>query len=296
VLVALLLGLTELGLRLGVGSAAFLFPWERGRPLALAEGSGQQDGPYRWEARAGAHGFRVVAENPSAPIQVLVAGDSWAWGWGVTQGRTLADRVAAHLTTLTGTPVGVRSAGRPGADAEEIVQNARIALAQARATHVLLVQPHNARRRPIPGRTTPFKPSPPPPDVAVYRALRYLVAPWTWAGPPRQLDGAWLEEALAAIRGFRPGVPVYLLVTPQERVSATRRAFPPEPEWTGLGQPWAGHRLPDRRCWGWEDAFHPSEAVTDALAQVAAGLVAGTVPSGTWTDTPSCAEAEGDGP
>ncbi len=294
------LGIAELWLRSSPGVSQLLFPWERQAPLTTDPMASRQDGPYRWELQEGSNGFRVVAPVPGATRSFLLAGDSWAWGYGVSQGKTLADRLAVHLSEALGTPVQVWSSGRPGTHALEIVKYANLALREhPEVEGVLVIQPHNPRRRPMPGRVDP----PPhaqtasPPNLAIYRAMRLVVAPYVWDHAPTQLEGPLLTEATEAIRGFATtaGRPVWLLLTPQEVSSATTGRFGPEPVFTALGVPWAGHALTERSCWSWTDAFHPSEAGTDAIALAVAPLLAGGA-SGVWTTQPSCDEADGRGP
>ena len=159
---------------------------------------------------------------------------------------------------------------------------------------LVVVQPHNPRRTPIAGRPDPpWKPLPPP-EIAVYRGLRRLLAPWIWARAPRMLDGIMLGEALQEVARLAQGQRTFLLLTPQERTTATTGRFGPEKEWVDLGIPWAGHGLTERSCWSWTDAFHPSEAGTDALARVLAARIAGGADG--WTEAPSCDETDGVGP
>ena len=58
---------------------------------------------------------------------------------------------------------------------------------------------------------------------------------------------------------------------------------------------YAGHALSARRCWGFEDTWHPSEAGYAAIAAVLAPVIAGAAPSSTLVDTPPCTGGAGGG-
>lgn len=289
-----LLGVAEGGLRVYPGVGALLFPWESQVALATDLGPEPSDGPYRWTWHEDRRGFRQLNEVPGATRTFVLAGDSWVWGYQVTQGRTLGDRLQVRLAEALGSPVRVIAAGRPGASALEISGYARSGLAEAPGAELVIVQPHNPRRTHVDGRPDPpWKPLPPP-EIAVYRGVRRLLAPWVWARAPRMLDGVMLGEALEEVSRLAQGQRTWLLLTPQERTTATTGRFGAEHEWVDLRIPWAGHGLTERSCWSWTDPFHPSEAGTDALAQVLAARIAGGEDA--WKEAPSCDDAEGVGP
>ncbi|MFZ5479005.1 MAG: SGNH/GDSL hydrolase family protein [Myxococcota bacterium] len=302
---AAIVGAVEVALRVAVGLDALLFAYEQPsslQPVAGLEGSAgitRQDGPYSWTSGLDRDGLReggrVRPEAPAETTRILAVGDSWIFGHAADEGDTLPDQLEVLLAGKLGAPkVEVVNAGVPGASAGVIARRAHGHLRRLRGlAGVLIGQPHNG-----PGKGGPPPAGPPP--VAIYRALRLWIAPYTWDTPPRANgptiadEVAIVRDLVAEVRGM--GLAVWFVPFPQERRSALSGRFPPEPEWTALDVPMAGHGLVERACWSFEDPFHPSAAGYRAIAEVVAAMILDGRHQTEWATEPSCHAVPGVGP
>jgi hypothetical protein len=299
------LAAVEVGLRVFVGLDALTFAYEqpaRMQPLPGKEGAAgitREDGPYTWTSGLDADGLReggrVHPEAPPDTTRILAVGDSWIFGHMADEGDTLPDQLETLLAGKMGQPrVEVVNAGQPGASAAIVARRARGQLRRLQGVAgVLIGQPHNTPPKDA-------RKAPPLPRVAIYRALRLWIAPYTWKRAPRAND-ATIDAEVSVIRELiddirAQGLPVWFVLFPQERQSAMMGRFPPEPEWTALDVPMAGHGLGERACWSFTDPFHPSAAGYRAIAEVVAPMILDGRHQTTWATEPRCADVPGAGP
>ena len=117
-LTALLLFAAELVSRLVIGNAApsqKIFPEFSRAVYKTAE--------FDCVAHINKYGFRGT-ENRLLPGQVVVIGDSFVFGWGVSDDETWPTKLQDDLSK-TGAPLKVYNLGRPGADPEDYLDIAR---------------------------------------------------------------------------------------------------------------------------------------------------------------------------
>jgi len=117
-LTALFLMAAELISRLIIGNAApsqKIFP-EFSRAI-------YKTSEFDCVANINRYGFRGT-ENRLLPGQVAVIGDSFVFGWGVSDDETWPAKLQDHLSK-TGAPLKVYNLGRPGADPEDYLDIAR---------------------------------------------------------------------------------------------------------------------------------------------------------------------------
>ena len=142
------------------------------------------------------------------------------------------------------------------------------------------------------------------PAARVTSHLRvYLLARWwltklrapRYATPPEDLQPEIADLLSLARDAQSRGLPVYFLLLPTKY-----GGVPVGSPWVGslgpVGVQFAGHALPDRACWGFEDLAHPSEAGADAIAATLVALLQGGPSLTEPAYTPTCAASEGVGP
>jgi lysophospholipase L1-like esterase len=292
--------LAEGSLRLWTSREDWLFAHELVAPGNLStatDGGVRHDGPTEWHATLGPEGWRedhlIPTEAPPDTVRLVAAGDSWMYGFGVDIGRTLPDALEPLLAGKLGAAhVEIVNVGVPGATAVRMVARARDALQRyPDAIGVLLGQPHN----PAPGGQAQAAP-PGPPRSRLLLVLRYELLPHTWDHAPRSNLGAALTHEVTTLTAFASeqrsaGRAVWFIRFPEDRVTATRGLFGPEPEWD-LGVPTGGSGLEDPACWSSHDPFHPSDAGYRAIAEAMVPVIVTGRSTEGWAPTPDGCEGQ----
>lgn len=317
---ALVIGLLEGGLRLFVPASVLLLPGERpdgvltyndAGELIMRPGAsgGEPDGPYHWVWSLDELSLRESApvdRRSADELRILALGDSWMFGYSVTQGRTIPDRLEAALSERLGRPVQVINAGVFGSSAFDMLRRWRSLSVGLDIDGVLIGRPHNARRqeRQAAERSQWYAQARVGPrfDARLYLLVRRGLAAWTLPTyAPGSASRADLQDLLTLARDAqRRGKQVWFLdfgLAPRWSVDMD---LSPDPVFRGpmteAGVPVFGHTLGERACWGFVDLGHPSEAGAHALAQVVAeGIASGARPAAPVSE-PRCADVEGAGP
>lgn len=320
--------IVEVLLRLIVSKEDLLFSWERpGAPIAF-DSTGAligapnaryfaQDGPYRAEYRTNSVGLREVHETSSSKAvgvrRYLAVGDSWIYGTSLTQGRAIPDRLEVRLSERLGVSVQVENAGAGGMSAFDMYMAFRRFAPNYSFDGVVIGLPHNENRESnlVDRRRAFIKTATPMPtnDWRLYLFVRRFLfrvrmpeVPVGVAGTSTNQDlvrGA-ISDVVRLVREARSaGLDVYFIDFPE-----TWRVQGSGAPQMSMGQAWgqaldaehvphAGHALTERACWGFDDLVHPSEAGADAIASIAAQMVATGVGRSVRATEPRCVDAEG---
>ncbi len=252
------------------------------------------DGPYTWTAHYNARGFRETEETPDeAPPgkrRLLALGDSWIFGFSVTQGRTIADRVEARAPEFD-----VVNAGVFGSSAYDMLRRWNEWGSRLDLQGLILGMPHNAnRQRDASAERALFYQSPAAPaatHLKSYLWMRLLLVPMRapkYAAPNPELSSD-LADILTIARDARDhGLQVFFLLFPVRYGGGG-----PGVEWqttlAAQGVTFAGHALKERSCWGHEDLGHPSEAGADAIAGTLVAVLEGGPSQTVLVEEPPCA-------
>lgn len=313
----------EGGLHLVFAKEELLFEWERPSGLiatALDGGvvtrpgaaTARQDGPYPWNVRLDAMGFREDAPVPEARprgvYRVLALGDSWVFGYSVDQGKTIPDQLEQLLPAALGVArVEVINAGVFGSSAFDMLARYRQLVEVYEVDAILLGTPHNSGRfkQTLEQRSAWYRTAHegPASTLRTYLLARRWLAPLRagmYAEIPDSLRGdaehADVRLIVSDARGR--GMPAWFAEMPNN-LEQGMRGFSGLPAWRktfeGLGVLTAGHALRERACWGFNDLGHPSEAGAAAIAaRVAEAVKAGrSIPVGA---EPTCASLPEVGP
>jgi hypothetical protein len=173
---------------------------------------------------------------------------------------------------------------------------------------LILGLPHNAPDPDIPAarrawyQTTKGMPAS---SLRMIQGLRRLILPFTRPHYPDLLDarqdGDEQAMTLADLStivtdAHARGIRVWLVLWPNDMVAAqqpnmnlNRWVQPLSTHLDGYG----GHALSARRCWGFEDTWHPSEAGYAAIAQELAPIIAGGPSNSILQNTAPCSAGAG---
>lgn len=314
--------LVELGLRVAVPRDALLFDWERPGGLLQLNLDGtniprpgtdvvRSDGPYAWRTVHNADSLRETgdkpADKPADELRILALGDSWMYGWSVDQGKTIPDQVESILSARMGRPVEVLNGGVQGFCAFDMYMRWRQLQAGYEIDGVLLGMPHNvgneASRAGLREQWLHERPGLPRSDSRLFLLMRRTVLRGMMPPPSAlgaKVDAGVLTRAIGDVLRIADearslGLSVWFLTFPT-RWSTNPADVTVDGEvqrtWARAlldrGIPVAGHQLPERACWGYEDEAHPGEAGARALAEVGASLIADELRELRARDTPRC--------
>ena len=223
VFAGMMLGLTEIVLRLAVPEDAWLMSWERedglllyrsrtyvGGPvdpherqrwrrgeLSLKAGTEtvQHDGSVPWAVRTNAQGLREDGPIPSARVaerQFLALGDSWMFGVNAPQGESLPARLEDLLPrALDVASVEVVNGGIPGANAWHMLRRWHFLRDRIAIDGLILGLPHNAPDPDVPELRRAWYRSArglPAGQSRIYRGIRHLLSPYTRPHYPNLLS------------------------------------------------------------------------------------------------------------
>ena len=286
--------------------------WRRGE-LSTRAGTDtvQHDGTHPWRVVTNAEGLREsheLGEGPPVDRTMLALGDSWMFGVSATQGMTLPDHLEALLPSSIGEQsVEVINGGIPGANSFHMLRRWHYLRDRLDLDDVILGLPHNAPDPGVPqARRAWYQQTSglPPLDLRIYQGLRRLLLP---IGRPHYPDllaeGKEADTVAMTLADLKTiatdarsrGIKVWLVLWPNDMMAAQSGAVDMGPWLTPLTphvDGYAGHGLLERRCWGVEDLWHPSEAGYRAIASVLAPVIAGTAPSSDLQSLPSCTPAK----
>ncbi len=298
----------ELGLRLAIPEENLLFSWEKPNGLLAYEAAGTQagqqpvigvrpnaqvNGPVfghqsSWRAQTNAFGMRESynpsLEKPPNTLRVLTVGDSWAFGFGNRDGRTLSDQLEVRLARARGVTVEVLNAGIPGGAAIDMLRRWQGFGMSFKVDAVFMVIPHNYR--PVTDRAAWYRHAPGAP-ISRLRTILYLrwalmnmrVPMFAPGVPEGTSDTAVTVQDLAEIarRARAVGVDVWFLDAPDGFGPLTNKMEPSNPRLQHFhssivnavddeGAIVASHTLAERSCWQDEDLNHPSDRGVEVLA------------------------------
>ncbi len=317
------LAAVEVGLRLFLPLDTLLFSWERPTGMISRNEAGgmvtrpgmaeeRDDGPYRWATSLNALGLReddeVPAKKPPGTYRILAIGDSWMYGFSVSQGHTIPDVLEDILPAKLGQPVEVINAGVFGSCAFDMLARYRQFVDAYEIDGVLLGQPHNAGRlqRVEAERSAWYRAyrDGPASTARLYLLTRRALAPLrsgTYAAPPKG-TGQQAEIAdlrLLALDAKARGLPVWFAEFP-DQMDHGLRGFSGSPAWRkGLadaGVRFGGHALGERACWAFVDAGHPGESGAYVIADALSDVIATGASLDTIRITPRCADVAAAGP
>lgn len=314
---------------------ALLFSWERSDGLLARRADGawssrpglrtqSQDGPYTWTIRINTDGLRsdqhFTPRKPRGTYRILAVGDSWIFGFSVTQGRTMVDQVGALLSQEWHQPVEVLNAGVLGASAFQTLQQWQAYSARYELDAVLVGTPHNmgeqqnqaAERMEWYARTT----AGPANHVRLYLLLRrflYVVDPRSLSVPQWSINtaGQGSSDQLTAIADLsriasearERNLAIWFGDFPgnlRGAMSAGGQPTPVDPTWSAALQPFgaiiAGHQLGERSCWGFVDQDHPSEAGSAVIAHTLVQAILNNRSLSVRATEPRCAAVPEVGP
>jgi lysophospholipase L1-like esterase len=272
----------------------------------------QHDGAHPWRVRTNAEGLREDQETPTtrmASRQMLAIGDSWMFGVSAGQGRTLADHLERLLPPLLGVDdVEVINGGIPGANAFHMLRRWHYLRDRMVIDDLILGLPHNAPDPDVPAARRAWYQNTkglPAGSLRMYQGLRRIILPFTRPHYPDLLatnkDGDEYAMTVADLSTIATdakarGIRVWLVLWPNDMVAAQQPGMdlskwiqPLESQLDGYG----GHALSARRCWGFEDTWHPSEAGYAAIAHVLAPVIAGGEPNSVLQNTTPCSDGAG---
>lgn len=210
----ILLGLTELILRVVVPQDAWLMSWEKedglllyrsrtyvGGPvdpqerqrwregeLSLKAGTDtvQHDGTVPWAVRTNAQGLREDQPIPAGRLaqrQFLALGDSWMFGVNAPQGESLPARLEQLLPTKLGvSSVEVVNGGIPGANGWHMLRRWHYLRDRITIDGLILGLPHNAPDPDVPALRRAWYQRArglPAGRSRIYRGIRHLLSPYT---------------------------------------------------------------------------------------------------------------------
>ena len=259
------------------------------------------DGPYAWTAHHDALGLRETTDTPEHPPagkrRLLALGDSWIYGFSVTQGRTIADRLEARVPDLD-----VVNAGVFGSSAYDMLRRYTDLVDVLHPEGIVLGLPHNATRQSVMADERAnfyaHPASPPRSHLRTYLYLRWLLGNLRtpmYATPPTDQEPVVADILTLARDARRRGLSVYFLLLPVHFGGG-----PPDGGWVSALEPegvkFAGHRMSERACWGFVDLGHPSEAGADAIAATLAAVLQGGPSQTAAVETPSCIQSDGAAP
>jgi hypothetical protein len=287
--------------------------WRRGE-LSTREGtdSVQHDGQYGWRVVTNSEGLREsheIGETPSTDRVMLAIGDSWMFGVSATQGKTLPDHLESVLPALlNGQTVEVINGGIPGANSFHMLRRWHYLRDRVAIDDLILGLPHNAPDPEVPAarrlwyQQTSGLPSV---DLRLYQGLRRLLLPLGRPHYPDLLAEGKDRDTVAmtladlktiAIDARSRGIRVWLTLWPNDMMAAQSTEIDMSPWVTPLApyiEGYAGHSLRERRCWGFEDLWHPSEAGYLAIASVLGPVIAGGTSSTELLGSPPCNRGTG---
>ena len=211
---SMMLGLTELVLRMVVPDEAWLMSWERedglllyrsrtyvGGPvdpqerqrwrrgeLSLQAGTDtvQHDGQVPWTVRTNAQGLREDQPIPTGRLadrQFLALGDSWMFGVNAPQGQSLPARLEQLLPhALDVESVEVVNGGIPGANAWHMLRRWHYLRDRITIDGLILGLPHNAPAPDVPALRRAWYQRArglPAGQSRIYRGIRHMLSPYT---------------------------------------------------------------------------------------------------------------------
>jgi len=272
------------------------------------------DGKHPWRVRTNAEGLREDQEIPKtrmAERQFLAIGDSWMFGVSAGQGRTLTDHLERALPALLDVDsVEVINGGIPGANAFHMLRRWHYLRDRMVIDDLIVGLPHNAPDPDVPAARRAWYQNTrglPHGSLRLYQGLRRALLPYTRPHYPDLLeadkDGDQQAMTVADLStivadAHSRGIRVWLVLWPNDMVAAQQPAMDLT-KWVGpLAEHldgYGGHGLSARRCWGFEDTWHPSEAGYAAIAEVLAPVIAGGPSSSVLVNSPPCTEGAGGG-
>jgi len=289
--------------------------WRRGE-LSTRSGTDtvQQDGSHAWRVRTNAEGLREdwEATNPPARDRTMLAlGDSWMFGVSANQGKTFPDQLESILPTLLdGESVEVINGGIPGANSFHMLRRWHYLRDRVSIDDLILGLPHNAPDPDVPAARRAWYNSTrglPSVDLRLYQGLRRLLLPFGRPHYPDLLakgkDNDTIAMTVADLKTIASdaqsrGIRVWLTLWPNDMMAAQNARIDMS-DWVNPLAPhidgYAGHGLKTRRCWGFEDLWHPSEAGYLAIASVVSSTIAGEASSATLRQEPDCTKGIGGG-
>lgn len=303
----------EFVLRLAVPRKALLFSWEHpegfftfvdqagpenrfrhavawARPN-MKDVRGDHNEPLRYQTNS--MGFREDKEiphrKPAGTYRVLALGDSWIYGFSVTQGKTIPDHMERLLPPVLGVKkVEVINAAVTGSSAFDMLHRWESVAKLYEVDAVLLGRPHNGIRQieAHPDRERWYKSllGAPYIDVRLYLVARKLLAPLThnqeqWTKSNNEIE-TMAEDLLRLVKSARArGYPVWMILSPnpdyEQRLlpaaERDQRDHNNNREFVEALRPagvlFSGHALLERDCWALQDVTHPSASGALSLAQ-----------------------------
>jgi lysophospholipase L1-like esterase len=272
----------------------------------------QHDGTHPWSVTTNAEGLREDKEIPNHRIadrQILAIGDSWMFGVSAGQGRTLPDQLERQLPARLGVDtVEVINAGVPGANAFHMLRRWHYLRDRMVIDDLLLGLPHNAPDADIPAARRAWYQATrglPTGSSRLYQSIRYMLLPWTRPHYPDLLDaGKDADEIAMTVADLRTitrdakarGIRVWLTLWPNDMVAAQNKQQDLSSWVKALGSEldgYGGHALTERRCWGFEDTWHPSEAGYAAISQVLTEVIVDQKSSPLLEQMPPCTNGVG---
>ena len=282
--------------------------WRKGE-LSTRAGtdSVQHDGSHGWRVVTNSEGLRESNElgaGPKADRTILAIGDSWMFGVSATQGKTLPDQLESMLPArLNVESVEVINGGIPGANSFHMLRRWHYLRDRIDIDDLIIGLPHNAPDPDVPAsRRAWYKHTSglPAIDLRIYQGLRRLLLPFGRPHYPDLLADGKDQDTVAmtladlktiAIDAKSRGINVWLTLWPNDMMAAQSTTIDMT-EWVVPLAPYidgyAGHGLKERRCWGFEDLWHPSEAGYLAIASVLAPVIGGEPSQSTLANSPPC--------
>lgn len=319
---ALLFAGIELGLRARYEPDVLLFEWERPTGLIATSDAGdivtrpnmtdaRKDGPYPWRISLNDLGFREDAAVPTSKaegsVRILALGDSWMFGFSVDQGAAIPDVVEQQVSESLGQPVEVLNAGVFGSGAFDMLRRYRQMVDVYHPDGILLGQPHNAAHsRSLSANRSAWYRSVregPASTWRTYLLVRRWLAPLRSGMYAEMVRGEGREPEYQDMRTLaqdarRRGLPVWFVLFP-DRLDQALSGFQGSEDWrtelAAEGVLFAGHRLGERACWGFQDIGHPSAAGAFVIATNVSQMITKkqSIPV---SDTPRCIDGPAPGP
>ena len=333
--VALLMLLcVEGALRLLVPHKALLFTWEHPEGFFTFVDQAGPDNRYRHAValarpnvkdvrgdhrepltyKTNSMGFRESEEIPqrkaAGTFRVLALGDSWIYGFSVTQNKTIADHLERLLPPVVGAKrVEVINAGVPGSSAFDMLHRWETVSRLYDIDAVLLGRPHNGIRQieahKDRDRWYQSLLGAPYVDVRLYLVVRKLLAPYThtqeqWTkSEDERLTMA--EDLVRLVKAARArGLPVWMVLSPnpdyEQRLlpeaERIQRDWDDNKSYVEALEPagvlFAGHALLERDCWSLSDVTHPSASGALSLAREMVKVIAAGKSRPTLATRPPC--------
>jgi lysophospholipase L1-like esterase len=287
--------------------------WRRGE-LSTRAGtdSVQHDGDHPWRVQTNSEGLREdreIGTGQLADRTMLALGDSWMFGVSANQGQTLPDQLERRLPARLGVDsVEVINGGIPGANSFHMLRRWHYLRDRLSVDDLILGLPHNAPDPGVPEARRVWYQSVrgmPRGRSQIYRGLRWLLLPLGRPHYPDLLakgkDGDTQAMTIAdlktiAVDARARGIRVWLTLWPNDMMAAQNTEQDLSTWVAPLASAidgYAGHGLKARRCWGFEDIWHPSEAGYAAISEVIASLIAGGPSSSLLVQSPPCTQGIG---